>query len=253
LKEDFVSNVTHELRSPLGAIESYLNYMIDEDEQYEIDKTEKVFYKKIDLSERYKYLLRMRNNTRRLREFINNLLDISKIESGNVKLDKKMVNIRNLIDEVKVLFFMLAKDKNISIDIFVDDMIECVYIDEERIKQVLTNLVNNAIKFTGSGGEIKISLVPIFHGLKKIKESVHSIQLSVSDTGIGIPQEYVDTIFNKFEQVKHVNMSQHEKGTGLGLSVAKGIVEAHGGKIWVDTVFGKGSVFYFKIPAIIVE
>jgi signal transduction histidine kinase len=253
LKEDFVSNVTHELRSPLGAIESYLNYMIDEDEKYEINKREDLFFRDINLHERYQYLLRMRNNTRRLREFINNLLDISKIESGNVKLDKKMVNIKNLIEDVKNLFFMQAKDKNIDIECRIDDLIDCIYIDEERIKQLLTNLVNNAIKFNTFGGKIMIEVSPVFNGAKKIKESIHSIKIAVSDTGIGIPEEYINKIFNKFEQVKHNDMSQKEKGTGLGLSVAKGIVEAHSGKIWVDTVFGKGSTFYVEIPAIILE
>lgn len=253
LKEDFVSNVTHELRSPLGAIESYLNYMIDEDEGYDIDKREDLFYKEINLHERYKYLLRMRSNTRRLREFINNLLDISKIESGNVKLDKKMCNIVNIIDDVKNLFFMQAKDKNIKIETKLDDIVDFIYIDEELIKQLLTNLVNNAIKFTGIGGTIKIELEPLFNGTKKIKEAIHSIKIAVSDTGIGIPKEYIDKIFDKFEQVKHPNISQNEKGTGLGLSVAKGIVEAHSGKIWVESVFGKSSTFYVVIPAIIVE
>ncbi len=251
LKEDFVSNITHELRSPLGAIESYINFMLSEDEAAKIDQNKNAKFNDVNLHDRYEYLTRMRDNTRRLRKFINTLLDISKIESGNINLEKEMIDLVKLISDVKKLFLMEAKKKNITILTNLDSTLTKIYADEEKVKQLLINLVNNAIKFTAQNGKISIEMKPIYDGKKKNRENIHSLQFSVQDNGIGIAEENLEKVFNKFEQLKHAETN--EPGTGLGLSVAKGLVEAHGGEIWVESQFGKGSTFYFTLPALVVE
>jgi signal transduction histidine kinase len=243
MKDDFVSNVTHELRSPLGAIESYVNLMLEQDEYFNINNGVKSV-PEIDLSERHEHLLRIKNNTQRLERFVNDLLDIAKIEAGRLRLNKEMVNISNMIEDITALFYIQAKEKNIDLSVKLDSSINMLYIDEDKIKQVLTNLLNNAIKFTDNNGKILITVISISNN----DNNPHSVEFSVRDTGIGIAKEYLDRIFNKFEQA-----ASKKKGTGLGLSIAKRIVEAHGGSMGVESELGKGSKFFFVIPILQIE
>ncbi|MFC1546166.1 ATP-binding protein [bacterium] len=253
MKDEFVSNVTHELRSPLGAIESYINLMLEQDEYYHIDKGIKSSVN-IDLVERHHHMQRIRKNTGRLGRFINDLLDIAKIEAGRMQLNKQVVNIPHLVEDIVSLFTIQAKAKDITINTIVDPLIGTLYIDEDKIKQVLTNLLNNAIKFSSNQGDIVVKAVSICAGEERSKTAVYSVEFSVSDTGMGIPEEYKIRVFDKFEQVADMNKKRGvQKGTGLGLSIAKGIIEAHGGKIWVESGVDKGSTFFFSLPAVVVE
>jgi signal transduction histidine kinase len=243
MKDDFVSNVTHELRSPLGAIESYVNLMLEQDEYYSIDKGVKEV-PEIDLVERHEHLLRIKNNTQRLERFVNDLLDIAKIEAGRLRLNKEMVNVSNMIEDIVAFFSLQAREKNISLSMELEPSINMLYIDEDKIRQVLTNLLNNAIKFTDNNGKVLIKVSSVSND----NHNPHSVEFSVIDTGVGIAQEYLDRIFNKFEQA-----ASKKKGTGLGLSIAKRIVEAHGGTMGVESELGKGSKFFFVLPMLQIE
>lgn len=250
LKKDFISKVTHELRSPLGIIESYLNLMIEEDIECGIEKDE-VFYQKIDQKERHFYFLRLLENTKRLKKFINDILDISKIESRKIILNKENVNLEVLLFSIKDFYSIKLKERNIKFIINIDKTINLIYLDKEKMRQLFIILLDNAIKFSYKNSKIEINIKPLFNN----KKAIHSILIEVSDEGIGIEEENFEKIFEEFEQVKNFNKNllQAEKGTGLGLSIAKSIVELHGGIIWVESEFGKGSNFFIKIPAIFIK
>jgi len=227
MKRDFVASVTHELRSPLAAIQTYVSLMIEK----------KNFSPEIMEDN----LIRIRNNTKRLGRFINDLLDVAKIEAGKLDISPVKTRISPAISEVVDLFKATAAEKKIDL-VFEDGTREIfARADEDRFKQVVTNLVNNAIKFTPENGKITVT---------SAKSDGEFIEVSVKDTGIGIPVDSLEKVFSKFEQVKGVrDKIKGPKGTGLGLTIAKAIVELHGGKIWVESELGKGTTFHFTIPS----
>ncbi|MBU2567537.1 MAG: HAMP domain-containing histidine kinase [Elusimicrobia bacterium] len=227
MKDDFVSSVTHELRSPLGAVESYVNLMLD-------NKTE--------LEERGRdHLIRIKNNTARLGRFIDDLLDVAKIERGAMVIKKEPVSIVALIQETAGFFNLQARQQDIELKTKIQDGLPTVHADPDRIRQVLINLISNALKFSDKGGEIKIEA--------KMADAEDGLEVCISDSGVGIPAEELDNIFDKFHQVQAViEKTKGHRGTGLGLSIAKGIVESHGGKVRVESKPGKGSRFYFTLP-----
>ncbi|MBN1822798.1 MAG: response regulator [Endomicrobiales bacterium] len=225
MKTDFVSNVSHELRTPLTSIKGSVELILGGTEG--------------PLTDSQKELLGiMRNNTVRLIKLISELLDIAKIESGRIEMDLKAASIitviKSTIDETKAI----AQKKNVNLVLtepgrsFPD-----LYIDENRIKQVLVNLIGNALKFTPEKGSVTVS----------IRETESELQIGVSDTGMGISKENFDMIFEKFRQVDS-SSTRAAGGTGLGLSIAKSIIEAHKGRIWVESEPGRGSTFSFSIP-----
>jgi len=224
MKKDFVSAVTHELRSPLAAIETYVNLLLSKNPDYETEN-----------------FLRIKKNVARLRNFINDLLDTAKIEKGKMEIIRMPFDLSMAARDVVDLFKPLAEEKKITLSY---EGLETARVnaDEDRIKQVITNLVSNALKFTPEGGKISIRLTR--------PDGKSEFIVSVSDTGIGIPPEYHDKIFAKFEQVKGVRrIVKGPKGTGLGLSIAKGIVELHNGRIWLESELNKGTTFYFTLPS----
>ena len=246
MKKDFISSVTHELRSPLAAIESYINMMLKQLKDGENPAA--AWGVGEDLEERVEFdwkdnFLRVKKNTIRLGRFINDLLDVAKIEAG--KLDVKPVNMdySSVIKDIVELFIPKADEQKIKLSYEIEDNIPFVYGDEDRLKQVVTNLIGNALKFTPEGGEIKINV--------RTAKNKNIIETSVADTGYGIPPDKIDRIFSKFEQVtSHRDMVKGAKGTGLGLTIAKAIVEMHGGAIWVESVVNKGTTFFFTLPAV---
>ena len=226
MKEDFVSSVTHELRSPLGAITTCINMMMEKPEKELINRG-------------IANLSRMKKDAYRLNRFIDNLLDVAKIERGRINLHKNSIKISQIVEEIYDSLFPLTKAKEINIKIEIDSLLPRILVDSEKIKQVVSNLISNAIKFTPQGGKIVL----------KATNNGEYIKISVSDTGIGISKNDISRIFNKFEQVTSAReKATGVKGTGLGLAIAKGIVEAHGGKIWVESELGKGSTFNFTLP-----
>ncbi|MFA7294487.1 MAG: PAS domain S-box protein [Candidatus Omnitrophota bacterium] len=225
LKSDFVSTVSHELRTPLSITKEGISLILDGVAGSINPNQEKV-------------LTTSRNNIDRLARIINNLLDISKIESGKAELKKKDTDLVTLINNTLTAFENKAKEKGLELRVNLPKeqrhLLLC--IDEDKVIQVFTNLIGNAIKFTEKG-HIDVSLT----------ERESEVEFVISDTGIGITEEELPKAFDKFLQFGRT-AGGGEKGTGLGLSIAKGLIELHGGKIRVESELGKGTKFIFTLP-----
>jgi signal transduction histidine kinase len=181
----------------------------------------------------------IQESTSRLTGFINDILDLAKLKSGRVEIRKSPFSIKSAAEEILGLFAPLFDKKKIQSFSYIDGTVPVIQADEEKLKQVITNLISNALKFTPESGAISIS----------VHEDGEMLTVSVSDTGIGIPKDYLGQIFERFKQVPGTREKiGGPKGTGLGLAIAKGIVEAHGGKIWAESEPGKGSTFRFTLP-----
>jgi len=222
MKSEFVSNVSHELRTPLSIIKSYSEALLTQVKPGD-SKTREQFLSVID------------TETDRLSVIVSNLLDLSRIEAGKFALDYTVFSMKDIINSIISVF----KSKPSNIDIMTDfeEDLPLVEADEDKIKEVLINFIANSIKFSPTGGTINI----IVETLDK------EISCSVSDTGIGIPSDKIDQIFEKFFRVDNSDTYEIE-GTGLGLSIVKHIMDAHNGRITVDSSIGKGSVFTFYLP-----
>jgi len=225
MKSDFVSNVSHELRTPLTAIKGAVDLILRE---VAGPLTEKQVH----------YLTRVRSNTQHLAGLINDLLDLAKIESGKIEFRSSRVSLSGLVHEVAEALRPVAAEKVIALETTIREPSILVWADRDKINQVLTNLIGNAIKFTPVQGRITVSAS---------RNGGESVQVSVSDTGPGVPPDEKEKIFAKFYQIAEVN-GENSKGTGLGLAIAKALVELHGGKIWVESEPGRGSTFSFTLP-----
>lgn len=228
IKKDFVSAVTHELKSPLAAIESYLSLMLYENKK---GRTAEQWIGDISY---------MQTQTARLSRFVTDLLDLAKIERGSFTLTRAPVQMEEVVLEVAKFMAPMASDAQVRLTTeFPPAPLPAVSADAERIRQVVVNLVSNALKFTPANGTVTLGLRP---------DAAHMLCV-VADMGIGIAPEHQALIFDKFEQVRSARrLVRGPKGTGLGLSICKAIVEAHGGKMWVESELNKGSRFYFTIP-----
>jgi signal transduction histidine kinase len=222
-KSQFVANMSHELRTPLAAILGYAELM--QEGFYEAQGP-----KSIDA------LSRIRSNGRHLLGLINTVLDIAKIESGQFTLNMAEYAIESVVETVRSATESLAQNKNLALKTEVAKPLPVGVGDEQRLTQVLMNLVGNAIKFTDTG-EVRVSA----------RSSDGHFNVSVSDTGPGIPAEHQTRIFEQFQQVDNSN-TRAKGGTGLGLAIAKQIMEMHGGRIWVTSTLGKGSTFQLELP-----
>jgi signal transduction histidine kinase len=222
-KSQFVANMSHELRTPLAAILGYAELL------------QEGFYgplpeKSLDA------LTRVRSNGKHLLGLINTVLDIAKIESGQFTLNMAEYAIESVIETVRSATESLAQNKKLALTTDVAKPLPIGLGDEQRLTQVLLNLVGNAIKFTDTG-EVRVTAKAI---------NGH-FAVSVTDTGPGIPEEHQARIFEQFHQVDSSN-TKAKSGTGLGLTIAKQIVEMHGGRIWVQSKLGKGSTFQMELP-----
>jgi signal transduction histidine kinase len=229
LKDEFVSSVSHELRSPLAAISGYVELMMRKPlEQIPIDKRTKAFNIILD-------------STNRLTQFINDILDLAKLKAGRVEVRKTSFSIAKALDETLSLFHPLLEKKKMTGRMLASADLPSLPADDEKIRQVITNLVSNAYKFTPEGGTLTLDA----------KDAGTEVKVSVSDTGIGIPKEFIGHLFERFKQVPGTRQTMGgPKGTGLGLAIAKGIVEAHGGQIWAESEPGKGTTFFFTLPKV---
>ena len=225
LKSDFVSHVSHELRTPLTAIKGAVDLILRE---VAGPLTEKQIH----------YLTRVRSNTQHLAGLINDLLDLAKIESGRIEVKSSRVSLSGLVHEVAESLRPVAAEKVIALEAIIREPSILVWADRDKINQVLTNLIGNAIKFTPVQGRVTVSAS---------RNGGESVQVSVSDTGPGVPADEKEKIFAKFYRIAEVN-GENSKGTGLGLAISKALVELHGGKIWVESEEGGGSTFSFTLP-----
>jgi len=255
LKSEFISIVSHELRTPLTAIKNSLDIMLS-GKAGEITKIMENF---LNMAKR---------NVTRLSGIINDLLDLSKIEAGKMEFRFAPMCICEPLEFVKSTFDNLAQQKNINVVMDVDCNIPKVYGDIHRIEQVLSNLVSNAIKFTSENGQIKLSakvvnIDDLDHSkfyvdpssvnvrVKKLLKGNY-IQIDVEDNGIGIKEEDIPKVFDKFQQIES-SLSREVGGTGLGLAIAKQLIDAHRGEIWLESEVGKGTVFSFILPVMTQE
>lgn len=227
LKDQFVSSVSHELRSPLSAISGYVELLRSKPlDQFSPERREKAFSV-------------IQESTERLTHFINEILDLTKLKAGHVELRIKEVRPREVMEDVLHLFHALIDNKQISATVAVEKGAETVRMDEQKLRQILINLFSNALKFTPVGGRIQMTA----------KKQGENHLFSVQDSGPGISPEDQRSIFDRFWQGHAgAHSTMGVKGTGLGLAISKGYVELHGGRIWVDSVPPDGATFHFSIP-----
>ncbi len=224
MKTDFFSVMAHELRTPLASIKEGANLML-EGIGGEITGKQK------------RLLTIISEQSSRLIELVNSLLDISKIEAGMISLNLTNLDIEPLINKAVAETEPLALSKNVSLKVDIAQDLPIIKMDNERILQVLLNLIGNAVKFTPGGGTVTVSSQTVGQ----------EVQVYIMDTGAGIPEENLNTIFDKFKQTNTASYNTI-KGTGLGLSIVKHIIIAHGGRIWVESKAGQGSTFIFALP-----
>jgi GAF domain-containing protein len=223
-KSEFMANMSHELRTPLNAIIGFSEVLL-----------ERMFG---EVNEKQtEYLRDILESGRHLLSLINDILDLSKIEAGRMELELTDFHLPTALDNALILVRERAARRGITLQATVDPRLGDVRADERKIKQVVLNLLSNAIKFTPEGGRIEVRAVPIDG----------SVEVAVSDTGVGIAPEDQDAIFEEFRQVGVSSAKQ--EGTGLGLTLCRKFVELHGGKIWVKSQVATGSTFTFTIPA----
>ncbi|MGB9791206.1 MAG: two-component system histidine kinase PnpS [Thermacetogeniaceae bacterium] len=223
LRRDFIANVSHELRTPLTSIQAFVEALIDG----MVD----------DPETQMKYLKVIHEETLRLKRLIHDLLDLSLIESGKAKWQMMPLNIKEIALKVLEKLMPQIEEKGLEVTTEIPEDLPLALGNPDRIEQVLINLLHNAIQFTPSGGRIQLK------GTARGNE----IEVSVADTGEGIPEEDIPYIWERFHKVDK-SRSRSSGGTGLGLAIVKHIVEAHGGKVKVESKPGKGSVFTFSIP-----
>jgi len=222
VRNDFVANVSHELRTPLTSIVGYLDTLLESDIE--------------DSETRDKFLKIIKEETDRLSILIKDLLNLSKIESKSFEL--KADNFEEILNKVVNLLKKNAADKDIKFEVEIDDKLPLVYMVREQIKQVLINLIDNAIKYTPEGGEIKIN----------VEKEADKVYFSVKDSGIGIPKADQERIFERFYRVDKAR-SRSLGGTGIGLSIVRNIIKQHGSNIQVKSREGVGSEFFFYLKA----
>lgn len=252
VKEDFTSMMVHDLRSPLNGIRLIAEMLQD---------------KKMPKDQFLQSAKMIHESTTSILELVNDLLDVAKLESGKFTVNKEKSDLKNLITGRIDFFQALAKEKNIILDSYWEPDIGQIPFDEKEIVQVLNNLLSNAIKFTENNGKITVQTLLlkkdesidkkadtakvkwfISDSSSKISKRDDDILIcAVTDNGNGIAEDKIKNLFNKFQQVEGGKKSD-VKGTGLGLVIAKGIIEAHGGYVGVESVPEKGSTFYFTLP-----
>ncbi|MBI5596157.1 MAG: HAMP domain-containing histidine kinase [Elusimicrobia bacterium] len=232
MKKDFVSAVTHELRSPLGAIESFLNLMAGK----------MVGGRPTDPAQFQTYFDRIKSNVKRLSGFINDLLDVAKIERGKMECTLRPMRLQDVASEVVQFFEAKSKEQGVALISRLDANLGAVDGDPERLRQVIVNLVSNALKFTPQGGSIWIQA-------EQYRDAAARwLEVSVIDSGKGMDAEDQKKLFEKFGQGKNANTRvTGPRGTGLGLFIVKSIVEAHGGKVGVKSQVGRGTQFQFSV------
>lgn len=255
MREDFTSMMVHELRSPLDGIKKIANYM----------SKKKTYQKNKELSE---YMQLINNSSSNMLALVNDLLDVAKLDAGKFEIDYISSNIATTIKERLNFYKPLAQEKNITLtSVAGKNLPDNIKFDPIRISQVLNNLVSNAIKYTNDHGEVTIQSFLHEPGNNIMQEALgadikwmvkkddaefsglpKSIIVAVTDNGTGIDSNNISGLFNKFIQFQSSLQRDNVQGTGLGLAIAKGIVEAHNGKIHVASESGQGTTFYFSIP-----
>jgi signal transduction histidine kinase len=219
-RRDLVANVSHELKTPITAIRAHLENLLDGVEQPNPET-----------------LQVMLAQSERLGRLVEQLLDLSKLESGEVPLRRQVVPLASVVREVISEIDVARADRGVAVENHVRDDLPAIDADRERVHQVLFNLVDNAIRFTPSGGRVRI----------EAHRHDGSVEVSVVDTGVGIPDHALPRLFERFYRVDTAR-ARGDGGTGIGLAIARSVVEAHGGTISAESEPGRGSTFTFDLP-----
>lgn len=227
---DFLANISHELKTPLNVIFTAVQIL-------DLYKKDAESYDKKE-----QYIKVIKQNCYRLMRLINNLLDTTKLDSGYLKLNLVNCNIVNLVEEITLSVVYYAESKNINIIFDTDVEEKIMAVDPDKIERIVLNLLSNAIKFTGSGGNIYVT----------VKDFEDNIIISVKDTGIGIPEDKIENIFDRFVQVDKT-LRRNKEGSGIGLYLVKSFVNMHEGTIDIQSEIGKGSEFIINIPVKLVK
>jgi signal transduction histidine kinase len=224
-KSDFLANMSHELRTPLNAIVGFSQVL-----------REKLFGEMND--KQSEYLDDILSSANHLLSLINDILDLSKVEAGQVELELGAFSLREALERGIVMVREKASTNGVVLALDLDPSVDLVYGDERRIRQVVFNLLSNAVKFTPEGGRVNVST---------LRED-GAVRVAVTDTGPGIPSADQERIFEEFQQARAAD-GERPEGTGLGLALTRSLVELHGGRIWVESEPGRGSTFAFTLPA----
>lgn len=224
VKNEFISTVSHELRTPMTSIKGYTDLLFMQAAGPITDAQRK-------------FLTVIKSNADRLATLVNDLLDISRIETGRIRLDRQPTDAAKVIQDVVTALSKQADEKQLTVTTKVKSPLPPVYADRDRLTQILTNLVDNACRYTPAGGKITVSA-------RRVSDKV---QIDVTDTGIGISPEDQKKVFDRFYRADHP-VVQETGGTGLGLAIVRSFVEMHGGTIWLKSELGKGSTFSFTMP-----
>ncbi|MBE2200671.1 MAG: GAF domain-containing protein [Anaerolinea sp.] len=223
LKSEFLASMSHELRTPLNSIIGFADVLLEG-----LDG---------DLNERMEEDVRLiRDSGAHLRELIGDILDMSKIEAGRMELRHELVDMRQMAHDIIATANSLAQEKNLQMHLELTEDVGTVEVDRTRIRQVLWNIMGNAIKFTEKGS--------VTLGMEVDR---HNLLVSIRDTGIGIRPEDIPIVFEQFRQIDG-SLNRRASGTGLGMPITKKLIELHGGKIWVESILGVGSTFWFTLP-----
>jgi len=226
-KSEFLASMSHELRTPLNAVIGFSEVLLD-----------RLFGELND--KQVEYLEDIRDSGRHLLELLNEILDLSKVEAGRMELELGDASLREALEHGVAMVRERASRQGLSLDVVVDPDVDVVVADPLRLKQVILNLLTNAVKFTPSGGRVEA----------RARRVGGEVQVSVEDSGIGIAEDQLERIFESFQQGPR-SVSGAAEGTGLGLTLSKRIVELHGGRLWVESRLGHGSTFTFAIPGAI--
>jgi len=228
MKSEFLITISHELKTPLSSIKAFSEILLND---------------KIDKAETLEFLQIINIESDRLDRLINNLLMMSCIETDKICWNMKAVSINKIIEKAVATMQMDIKEKELRLEINVSPDISDIYGDKEKLVNVVGNLLSNAVNFSTSEGTIRLNATELL-----IENRGLEVCVCISDTGVGIKIEEQEKIFDKFYQIKEDILIDKPKGMGLGLAICKEIIEHHGGRIWVESQFGKGSSFSFSLP-----
>jgi signal transduction histidine kinase len=223
LKSEFLASMSHELRTPLNSIIGFADVLLEG-----LDG---------ELNERMEEDVRLiRDSGDHLRALIGDILDMSKIESGRMEMRYEEVDVQQMSRDILANAAPLAEAKNLALHLTIADDVDVIEADRTRLRQVLWNIMGNAIKFTEKGS---VTLSLAIEG--------NNMLVGIHDTGIGIEDAHIPIVFEQFRQIDG-NLNRSAGGTGLGMPITKKLVELHGGEIWIESVMGQGSTFWFTIP-----
>ncbi len=230
MKADFISHVSHELRTPLTSIKEATNLLIGGSITEPSEKQSNL-------------LFIIQEECERLIHSVNSILDLSRMEAGMMEYQMEKYSLYSLLEKSVSKLKLIAEKKGIQMELNISENLSKVFVDWEKVDQVIVNLLSNALKFTTNGGKVIVSAYNKKTNKNQKNQNQGMVEVSVSDTGCGISSKDLGGIFDKFKKV-------HGKGTGLGLAIAKNVIAAHGGEIWIESKLNKGSTFFFTLPAV---